>query len=426
MNHYLHALTFSRSEARGIPNLLFAPPKPTTDKTPDPSIYNSGHGDSRGYYLDGAYIAAPVLGPNLPLADPTTTTSRGADAEGIWGTETSSKDAYTSSLLSLFRKQRAELNSIPASKAAQTLPPKTPISLPKYTPHAYKQFQDLIRSRDPTPPHLAALSKPTVLHMLDLSTQLFKRRRNVDRRYSAWVWGLLCRLGDAGTLDSDAVSVLRELGKKAVWVGIGFMDSDAAKSTEGYADSSEYHGEDEQDLQLNDEQANREVEHAPTRADGENIIVDQDSMNEYQRDRRRNTSSPEHSESDLHELPDAVRSFNRRRNTSSPGPPDERTKEMTSERALNKTTAPQESIDDIAVAKARLLRRLNSQHAVPGHGKKVEAKNDGYHSDEEEHCPNSNTRATIDMIIAIVGELYGQRDLLEFRDSWEGEMGLWG
>jgi len=30
-----------------------------------------------------------------------------------------------------------------------------------------------------------------------------------------------------------------------------------------------------------------------------------------------------------------------------------------------------------------------------------------------------NTRATVDMIITVVGEVYGQRDLLEFREVWE-------
>jgi hypothetical protein len=37
----------------------------------------------------------------------------------------------------------------------------------------------------------------------------------------------------------------------------------------------------------------------------------------------------------------------------------------------------------------------------------------------EDAVPNDNTKATIDMILTIVGELYGQRDLLQFRDDVE-------
>jgi len=40
---------------------------------------------------------------------------------------------------------------------------------------------------------------------------------------------------------------------------------------------------------------------------------------------------------------------------------------------------------------------------------------------EAEEVPNANTMATIDMIITIAGEFYGQRDLLEFREAWGGE-----
>ncbi len=30
-----------------------------------------------------------------------------------------------------------------------------------------------------------------------------------------------------------------------------------------------------------------------------------------------------------------------------------------------------------------------------------------------------NAKATVDMIITVAGEMYGQRDLLEFRGQWE-------
>ena len=35
--------------------------------------------------------------------------------------------------------------------------------------------------------------------------------------------------------------------------------------------------------------------------------------------------------------------------------------------------------------------------------------------DDEDQVPNHTTKATLDMIITVVGEIYGQRDLLEHR-----------
>ena len=36
-------------------------------------------------------------------------------------------------------------------------------------------------------------------------------------------------------MDSEAVSIIRELGKKAVWVGVGFFDEAAAQLTAEYS-----------------------------------------------------------------------------------------------------------------------------------------------------------------------------------------------
>lgn len=49
-----------------------------------------------------------------------------------------------------------------------------------------------------------------------------------------------------------------------------------------------------------------------------------------------------------------------------------------------------------------------------------ESKNEKL-GEEAGEVPNANTMATIDMIITIAGEFYGQRDLLEFREAWGDE-----
>lgn len=418
-------LTARRSEAHAIPSLLFAPLESTTEGTPDPSIYNNGLGDTRGFYSDGAYIAAPSLGPILPPGFPLVLAdSDVSELDGTWSHEMSPKEAYTSSLVARFLSQRAKLQAISAPHAAHKLTPKTPIILPKRTRDAYRVFQGLVHSHDPTPQHLAALSKAIVLRMLDLSTQLFKRRKNVGGRYSAWVWGLLCRLGDAGTLDSDAVSVVRELGKKAVWVGIGFLDPDATMLTEGYgAHMLEDHGEQKD---LDSGQPCHEDSYVLSKANDDNYaVVNGKEANGQRRGCRPNTSSSDPPEFDHHEALEPAPLIRRRRNTSSPTPPSEEIRELAS---IEAPTAPGSSvgaIETVAEAKARLLQRLESPPRVTWNTTTALDAESGEHG-KDQPCPNINTCATIDMIVTIVGELYGQRDLLEFRDSWGGETGLWG
>jgi len=40
-------------------------------------------------------------------------------------------------------------------------------------------------------------------------------------------------------------------------------------------------------------------------------------------------------------------------------------------------------------------------------------------ADQKEEIPDANTLATLDLIITVAGEFYGQRDLLQSRLSWE-------
>jgi hypothetical protein len=82
---------------------------------------------------------------------------------------------------------------------------------------------------------------------------------------------------------------------------------------------------------------------------------------------------------------------------------------------------------DIAAAKARLLARLeeapDTQQAEPSSAD-ADEKNQQNEDGEEENAvadetrTRVNMRATLNMILTVAGEFYGQRDLLEFRDPF--------
>jgi hypothetical protein len=81
--------------------------------------------------------------------------------------------------------------------------------------------------------------------------------------------------------------------------------------------------------------------------------------------------------------------------------------------------------DDLEAAKSRLLARLDRSggDSEPGSPNTPEEEEDGEHVQEDSDealRARMNMRATINMILTVAGEFYGQRDLLEFRDPFAG------
>jgi predicted DNA binding CopG/RHH family protein len=91
-------------------------------------------------------------------------------------------------------------------------------------------------------------------------------------------------------------------------------------------------------------------------------------------------------------------------------------------------TAENKDIEaDIAAAKARLLARLEENQQEEEQEPSGEADADDLQQNEasggdgttfDEARARVNMRATLNMILTVAGEFYGQRDLLEFRDPF--------
>jgi hypothetical protein len=380
----LRYLRTVRSEARGIPNLLVAPKPSATNGTDS----DEGIEDPRGYYEDGAYVAAPVLGPVKPQGwHGLSTGDEDADDQELAEISSMSPEtAYTRRMLAIFETQRTALRLHNADRTySEDLGYR----------NTYKSFVAMYQRFAPNPDRLTVLQQTIILQMLKAAIRDLKRRRNVSKRYSEWIWGLLCALGDVYTLDSDAVSIVRELGKKAVWVGIGYIGANEADATAAYEAN-----EDADDKEIEDE----------TFDDDQRDEIDQSSEGV-------DTIAPsialQQSRVDNQQLP---RNYTqgRRRNTSSPEPPNQEVQSLAQEFVAMETT---DSNLDVEAASDHPLNKITSRPLVS-----QEDKIQGL-SSKTQDFPDSNTRATIDMIITIAGEMYGQRDLLEFRSVWEG---LWG
>ncbi len=74
-----------------------------------------------------------------------------------------------------------------------------------------------------------------------------------------------------------------------------------------------------------------------------------------------------------------------------------------------------EVAENLEDAKARLLAQLDHNEAEEANSAKREAE-----EQEARYRERINMRATLNMILTVAGEYYGQRDLLEFREPFVG------
>jgi hypothetical protein len=346
-----------RSEAKGVPHLLVAPTATSQDHKPARKEIDVNDPDYEegGYYADGAYTAAPDI--SRPI-------SSNQDA-------TDAQDIYYDSLSTRFRLLRATLKCNPPPSAIEALDPSNLISLPPDTENAQSQWRFHLQSSDPLMVQLACMDSGSVLEVIKILTgtmaqTIRSKSRDKISRFGAWVWGVLGKCRDRTELCSEEIAVLRELGKRAVTLLISIRDK-TRKAKDAGQELSEKEGEDVQ----------------------ESI------------------------------------------------PPDEPVAEIELEDSIETDEARmrQENLDDdgsvnneqdaaaLEAAKKRLQNSFLSTSGAESQSESAvtEGTNDppGINGAEEKLAVDQQVRITLDVILTIVGEFYGQRDLLDFRDVWD-------
>lgn len=252
---------------------------------------------------------------------------------------------------------------------------------------------------DPLPAQIASMDKKTVLNLLRLLTggALLQSGSDISIRISRWAWALLARLPVKGELGSDEVGVVRELGKKAVLLGVRLK---AGGRLGDGLDEVEEVFDDDNEVDIVDS------EMATSLRDEDLVHTDDLQEVEHQAKTKDYTQASNSSEA-------AKPAFMMGHSSAS------------GEDVWGATENPHE----LEEMKTRLLASITpdpSITAVPEIEDSETADIEGSTASATEipgHTPahqtvDWNTQATIDMIITIAGEMYGQRDLLEFREVW--------
>ncbi|KAI1472477.1 uncharacterized protein F4812DRAFT_409032 [Daldinia caldariorum] len=369
------------------------------------------------------------------------------------------RDAYFQSLTNQFLALREILQKDPPDHLLNTLPRSNPTDVGEFGPRTdtFAKWSGRLRGTDPLPAQIAGMRKESVLRLIRiiLGGKFLRKNQELRERTSRWIWALLARLPDKGELDYQEIGWVRELGKRAVLLMVSLAEMEVLKEHYDVGDSTpESQGEvevvegvdemsqgeccdyEDIDIDTNDPEPHHGGPGQPPGGQVPKLAPSGDTVG-YGADLNSNGSKTD--ETVGTKLP----------------PKDEVAEqsdvemEMESEGEREEdgevSDAPQQQTEptaDIERAKARLLEQLNNGSDAPVEVKvKVEEKEEeeqppmtaleeeaflALDAEEEEakteqlRRAKANERATLNMILTVAGEFYGQRDLLEFRDPFGG------
>ncbi|EAW11521.1 SIP1 domain-containing protein [Aspergillus clavatus NRRL 1] len=354
-------LRMVRSEANSLP-ILFTAPKAadapveqTSDESgavqqpqPTPTAVREG------FFADGVYVA-----PSVKAGDAQSNTEA---AEDVYSDAQSS---YYNLLHHRFLLLRSILKCTPPSTAIAVLDDSHPISFPRHSKTARKEWRRLLLVVDPQTVQLACMDMDSVLGVLGIMARLMSENvRSGDaervRRIGAWAWGLLAKCRDVGQLGTEEVGDIRDLGKRAVKILHKMREEDErTKVAHRDGELSNEESDDEENLEDTHEPAEDDQAYSPPMEQIDHVMQDVEEE-----------------------------------------PPTE----------------------DLETAKARLQAMLsgNEEQTI----QTTEPGNVGIVDDVVQSTEGSvvevaiQTRAMLDMIITVVGEYFGQKDLLKEREFW--------
>lgn len=345
-----------------MPNLLVAPLPPTIPANDPYEEYE------QGYYADGAYTAVPDLSPTWTCRN------------GVDEVEVHPQEAYYTSLCDRFVALSSALRLTPHGSAALT-------TSSAFNPSSRASWRRFIVNMQPTSLILSKLRQEEVMHGLDvLETVLSMANLQRHKNIGLWAWGLLARCREVGEMGSEEVGVLRDLGKKAIAVLRGVTAGLYQDHSENGENEDEDKGEAEAESQA----------HADANAD-----ADAHSHAHVSESRFPLHDSAATAIDDSPHLIEAAKQL-----------------------LLESFTL--ESSGEVTIAETRTLGSKPAQveserESGPEEPQKlVELETPIYNAGKQEDDEKSfKMHAALDMIITIVGELYGQKDLLPGRLLWD-------
>ncbi|KAJ5130550.1 uncharacterized protein N7515_006589 [Penicillium bovifimosum] len=368
----LEYLRMVRSEANSLPGLFHGPvqavhlPEDVSSTPLEPESHESSDSPTPGvFFVDEAYVA-PRDDLNTHKAGPSS-----AKPNVYPDTQAS----YYNILHHRFLLLRSTLRCSPPVEAINALDHDHPISLPRNAVAAHKAWRRLLVTVDPQMVQLACMDMASVLEVLEILARMVSdviRSEDVQlvRRIGAWAWGLLGKCLEVGQLSSQEVGIIRNVGKRAATI-----------------------------LQKVQEIESK----VPSWVVAKWSVTEQEKKDTSAQAQPESTSQDE--KETMQEAPEAMEAHY----SSMSGASSEQSK--------------------LEAARTRLRARLRGDadtvetpaNSDPDEGHdtvETPANSDPDEGHEDTRELIKHIHVLLDMIITVVGEFFGQRDLLERREVW--------
>jgi hypothetical protein len=328
------------------------------------------------------------------------------DEDEDYDEEVAIHEAYFASVMDQYLHLRTILHADPPQNARSRLAKaqlKTEAPADNQT-SVIATWSRLLRDTDPHPLQLAHMSKDTTLRILRimLGGKFLRRGYTLPERTSRWIWALLARLPDKGELNYAEIGWIRDLGRRAVLLGRSLAEMAALREelAEGGLGAHEAVDRSSSDEDVMADPEDLEVEGA--------VSAEEDEEE----------STPPEAEQEAEQTHKVIEPT-----TIAPPKPDAEEGEIDEDEdvamdiasdsdAEEGEVAAPESEENLQAAKERLLAQLNN-------GAASEDDEDAAKEAAKQRL-RVNLRATLNMILTVAGEFYGQRDLLEFREPFVG------
>jgi hypothetical protein len=361
------------------------------------------------------------------------------------------EDRFYELLLKRFYQLRSTLANIAKEKDSRRIPNTQTASDKTYLQtRSEHTWSDSIGQAHPTADQVVQLGSAIVYARLQCCANTLDHATSLSPKTSSWIWSLLASIGDVGTLDNEKISRVRDLALKA-----GLMSHRLRKASTGDEVSSIRVGVDAKKTHIPEASTCEQgfpgdagdvgdMNSAPE--DSKSL---QDSTLLYKNGNVEGSKTP---------LGPALGQHNSQYARASPTSESESGAEMSVSGDEEQVYALQASDPD--QARARLLLQLGDRlvHAqpLPSAISSRTAPEDQYLCDPEQHMAkplpvqnssgsttqvdendhgskgvagrkldgsagngvDQNTQVTIDMILTVAAECFGQKDLLKYRNRW--------
>ena len=339
----------------------------------------------RGYYEDGAYMALPAQGSSRLVGG---LDDKMQDDHEDEDEDLDPQQAYYTSLMDRFQALRSIIHSPPPDSARLTPKYQTRRGMVSAATRAndlhgatHSQWRFELTQNEPPMQVLACMSQEAVIRALSrLETMLSKSNLHSHpsgKVLGAWCWGLLGRCKNLGEMSSEEVAVVRVVGKTALRLGQKLRNQQRLGQEEAETGEVEEEEEDlEEDRESRDLLAEMDITpdvNATSDTPGKNETA---SIAEAIVDNKPITGTGTGSGGQDEEMEDGE---------------------------LDET---EETAELLVKAKRTLLARVRSTSPAL------------LTAGPAEEDIEARTFGTLDMIVTIVGEFFGQRDLLDARDVW--------